>query len=300
MKTSLAKNTRAGNQTSVKNDSTFVKCALDLEKIEFTNAVDDIRLANPIWSRERKGMNVVTYKIRGRFHGEFQFEDYPFDQQKVVLQIRHRDRTRESLNFVVDRLGMRLTGKDVTLLDRVTEDDVFRTSQGWRITGAEIFQDLIRTASTLGETVFFQGETDVNFSRMTLTLNIARHLSSYSTTILLPLTILWVIGVFLFIVPVIELPPRLSGGVLLLVTASLLRARLSNDLPNIGYLVAIDYIFFALQIAMWFGIGVSIACFWFNQHDRVGLAKRLNLIGAAIYPIPIMVVGVINWQQAFG
>jgi len=28
MKTSLAKNTRAGNQTSVKNDSTFVKCAL--------------------------------------------------------------------------------------------------------------------------------------------------------------------------------------------------------------------------------------------------------------------------------
>jgi len=30
MKTSLAKNTRAGNQTSVKNDSTFVKCALAL------------------------------------------------------------------------------------------------------------------------------------------------------------------------------------------------------------------------------------------------------------------------------
>jgi len=29
MKTSLAKNTRAGNQTSVKNDSTFVKCALE-------------------------------------------------------------------------------------------------------------------------------------------------------------------------------------------------------------------------------------------------------------------------------
>jgi len=28
MKTSLAKNTRAGNQTSVKKDSTFVKCAL--------------------------------------------------------------------------------------------------------------------------------------------------------------------------------------------------------------------------------------------------------------------------------
>jgi len=33
MKTSLAKNTRAGNQTSVKNDSTFVKCALAIENL---------------------------------------------------------------------------------------------------------------------------------------------------------------------------------------------------------------------------------------------------------------------------
>jgi len=38
MKTSLAKNTRAGNQTSVKNDSTFVKCALGGADIDLRSA----------------------------------------------------------------------------------------------------------------------------------------------------------------------------------------------------------------------------------------------------------------------
>jgi len=40
MKTSLAKNTRAGNQTSVKNDSTFVKCALGLDFVDWKREPD--------------------------------------------------------------------------------------------------------------------------------------------------------------------------------------------------------------------------------------------------------------------
>ncbi len=263
---------------------------LDLDKIEFSNAADDIKLTTPIWSRERNGMNVQTFKVRGVFHGDFVFREYPFDEQEIVLEIRHRDRTRESLNFVVDRLGMRLTGEDVTLLQRVNEDNVFRTSPGWRVTDAEIFQDLIKTASTLGETLFYQGETAINFSRLKLTLHIARHFSSYSTTIFLPMAILFVIGLLIFFVPVDELPPRLSGGVLLLVTVALLRARLSNDLPSIGYLVAMDYIFFALQIIMWFGITVSVLCFWFFRHNRAILAKRINAVAAGIYPLPVIAV----------
>ena len=270
---------------------------LDLSKVEFSNAVSPVELRNPIWSRERNGMTIQTFKIRGVFHGEFQFKDYPFDRQHVVLEVRHRDRTSESLKFVTDRLGMRLTGPDVTLLQRIQEEDVFRTSLGWQITDAEIFQDLIKTASTLGETRFFQGETEVNFSRMILTLEISRHLSSYSTTILLPMSILFVIGILLFAVPIVELPPRLSGGILVLVTVSLLRARLSNDLPNIGYLVAIDYIFFALQIVMWFGIAISVASFALLRQEKVQAAHRLNRFGAFVYPLPILAVFVFIWTQ---
>ena len=269
----------------------------DLSKIEFSNAVSTIELKDPIWARERNGLNIQTFKLRGEFHGEFQFKDYPFDVQHIVLEVRHRDKTSDSFKFVTDRLGMRLTGADVTYFSRIQEDDVFKTSLGWQITNAEIFQDLVKTASTLGETRFFQGETEVNFSRMKLSLEISRHLTSYSTTIMLPLLILFFIGFFLFLVPIEELPPRLSGGILLLVTVALLRARLSNDLPNIGYLVAIDYIFFALQIVMWFSIVISVASFWKHKNNQLKSAQRINLIGGIIYPLPVIAAVLFIWSQ---
>lgn len=272
---------------------------LELDKIQFTNAAADIKLTNPIWSRERDGMTVLTYKVRGTFHGDFVFKEYPFDKQEIVLEIRHRDRTRESLSFVADRLGMRLSGENVTFLDRIQAQNVFRTSPGWQVVDASVFQDLIKTASTLGETLFFKGETDVNFSRLKLNVTISRNLSSYSTTILLPMAILFIIGLCLFAVPIEELPPRLSGGILLLVTVSLLRARLSNDLPNIGYLVAIDYVFFALQIVMWFGIVVSIMSFWCMRKERLVLASRINFAGACLYPLPVISVFFAIWFFIF-
>ncbi|AXI47568.1 hypothetical protein C1J03_17080 [Sulfitobacter sp. SK012] len=268
---------------------------LDLNKIEFSNAVTPINLDNPIWKRERNGMNIVTFKVRGTFSGEFQFADYPFDRQHITLVVRHQDRNSESMRFVADRLGMLLADENSTLLAKVEQEQAFKTSKGWRVLDAQIYQDLIKTASTLGETRFFQGETEVNFSRMVLSLEIGRHLTSYSSTILLPMTILFTIGLLLFAVPIQELPPRLSGGILVLVTVSLLRARLSNDLPNIGYLVAIDYIFFALQIIMLFGILVSVLSYWLLASQRSVAASRVNKLGAVLYPIPILAVGFYIW-----
>jgi branched-chain amino acid transport system substrate-binding protein len=240
-------------------------------------------------------MNIVTFKVRGTFHGEFQFADYPFDRQHITLVVRHQDRNSESMRFVADRLGMQLSGLETSLLAKIEREGAFKTAQGWQVLDAQIYQDLIRTASTLGETRFFQGETEVNFSRMVMSIEIGRHLTSYSSTILLPMTILFVIGFLLFAVPIQELPPRLSGGILVLVTVSLLRARLSNDLPNIGYLVAIDYIFFALQIIMLFGIVVSVVSYWLLVTQRVKASTLVNRLGAVLYPLPIIGVGIFIW-----
>jgi len=285
-------NTAAGNYTLDFYVWLRYRGDLDISKVQFTNADEQIELVDPIWSRERAGMQIDTFKVRGTFRGDFEFQDYPFDKQRIVLEVRHRDLTSESLRFVTDNLGMRLAGDDITLLQRVSEDGAFASSKGWIVTGAQIFQDLVKTASTLGETRSFQGETAVNFSRMKLELEISRQLTSYSTTIMLPMFILFIIGWLFFAVPIKELPPRLSGGILVLVTVGLLRARLSNDLPNIGYLVAIDYIFFALQIIMWFSIAVSVLSFWVQERVSVRAASRVNLVGAILYPIPVFAVGI--------
>jgi branched-chain amino acid transport system substrate-binding protein len=268
---------------------------LNIDDIYFANSVSDIKLGKPIWSRERQGMTVVTYKVRGLFHGDFEFQEYPFDSQQIVLQLRHRNRTRESLTFVADRLGMQLTGEGATLLERVRENRVFRTTPGWTVTDATIYQDLVKTASTLGETVLFEGEAEINFSRINLVIDISRGLSSSSSTILLPLAILFIIGMLIYLIPIVEIAPRVSAGVLVLITVSLLRARLANDLTNVGYLVAVDYVFFVFQIVMVFGISISIVSYLNLMREKVSRAQAINRYGAIAHPVPMLVLMVVMW-----
>ena len=268
---------------------------LNIDDIYFSNAVRDISLGKPIWSRERQGMTVVTYKVRGLFHGDFEFQEYPFDNQQIVLQLRHRNRTRESLTFVADRLGMQLTGEGATLLDRVIENRVFRTTPGWTVTDATIYQDLVKTASTLGETVLFEGEAEINFSRINLVIDIARGLSSSSSTILLPLAILFIIGLLIYLIPIVEIAPRVSAGVLVLITVSLLRARLANDLTNVGYLVAVDYVFFVFQIVMVFGISISIVAYLHWTRENISRAQTINRYGAILHPLPMLMLIIGMW-----
>lgn len=263
---------------------------LDMEDIYFANAVQGIDLGTPIWSRERQGMMINTYKVRGEFHGDFEYQAYPFDQQQIVLRLGHRTLTREALTFVADRIGMQLNKEGATLLKRVEDNRVFRTTPGWTVTDAAIYQDLVKTASTLGETVFFKGEAEINFSRINLLIDITRNLSSYSTTIMLPLAVLFIIGYLIYLVPVSEIGPRLSVGVLVLITVSLLRARLSNDLTNVGYLVAVDYVFFVFQIIMVIGIFTSILSYLYWSRKEFATAQKINSYGALAHPVPMVIL----------
>lgn len=268
---------------------------LDLEGIDFPNAVEKIPLRTPIWERERQGMRISTFKVRGKFRNQFEFQKYPFDKQEILLEVRHRDQTRESLTFVIDRIGMQLRGRDKTLLQRMQENEIFRSLPGWAMTNAVIYQDLVRTASTLGETVFYEGEAEVDYSRVNLLIDITRNLSSYSTTILLPLAVLFAISMLIYMIPVSELPARISAGVLVLVTVGLLRGRLSDDLPNIGYLVAIDYVFFLFQILMVMGIFVTIWSFWHFNGNKPDRARVINIWGAIAHPMPMVIGLIILW-----
>lgn len=100
------------------------------EKSIFANAVSPIELINQIWSGEWNGVQIDTVKVRGTFHGDFQFKDYPFDQQHISLKVGHRGLTQESQRFVTDSLGMRLTGDDVTLLQRTQEEGALGSTKG--------------------------------------------------------------------------------------------------------------------------------------------------------------------------
>ena len=73
-------------------------------------------------------------------------------------------------------------------------------------------------------------------------------------------------------------------GVTALLTAILLSMKAASQLPNIGYLVAIDYIYFATYALILSGIIISIAELNANLGSKEVLAKRLEVFGRVIQP----------------
>jgi len=74
-------------------------------------------------------------------------------------------------------------------------------------------------------------------------------------------------------------------GVTALLTAIILSLRASSQLPDIGYLVAIDYIYFATYAFILSGIIISVAVLIAHLRGRDLLAKRLEVFGRVAQPI---------------
>ena len=92
---------------------------------------------------------------------------------------------------------------------------------------------------------------------------------------------------------------RMNLGVTALLTAILLSMKAASQLPNIGYLVALDYIYFATYILILSGIVISVAELIANSRSKNKLAKRLELFGRVFQPFFVLVaIGIFIYLYA--
>jgi hypothetical protein len=52
------------------------------------------------------------YRIRGDFRSTFDFHDYPFDAQSLVLRVTNPRMTREQVIYAIDTFGLKLPRVD--------------------------------------------------------------------------------------------------------------------------------------------------------------------------------------------
>jgi branched-chain amino acid transport system substrate-binding protein len=264
------------------------KGPLDYSKIEFLNAAEDIRLSDAIMKMDIDDISYSVYRIKGDFHQIFTFRDYPFDSQTLSIRFRHKRLNSNGLLFVADHIGMqRYGGKHQ--MESLNEYSTLDPSGEWHLQHVLVFSDLTITDSTLGNPRMFHAtaDTDINYSRFNVVTEVERNAKNYVLNNLIPLFIIILLGyAMLFITP--HGPPfvaRMNLGVTALLTAILLSMRASAQLPNIGYLVAIDYIYFATYALILSGIIISVAILILNRRNKEILAKRLEAFGRVFQPL---------------
>ena len=156
-----------------------------------------------------------------------------------------------------------------------------------------MFSDIGAADSTLGNPGMFHAKADtaISYSRFNVVTEIERNAKSYVLKNLMPLFIVILLGyIMLFVSP--EGPPfvaRMSLGVIALLTAVFLRLEAAGQLPNIGYLVALDYMYFAVYVLILSGIVITVAKHRALRRGKNILAKRLDYFGRMFQPIYIVI-----------
>jgi branched-chain amino acid transport system substrate-binding protein len=266
---------------------------LDYSQIEFLNAAGDIHLKDePISEMTGHNFSYRAYRIKGDFNEALIFRDYPFDSQTLSIRFRHKIFNSERLLFVTDDIGMQRYG-DRTPAERFREYLDFSKEEQWHLQDILVFSDVGTTDSTLGNPGMFHAKADtaISYSRFNVVTEIERNAKSYVLKNLIPLIIVILLGyIMLFVSP--QGPPfvaRMSLGVTALLTAVFLRMEAAGQIPNIGYLVALDYMYFAVYVLILSGIAITVAKHRALRSGNDILAKRLDYFGRVFQPIYIVI-----------
>lgn len=262
---------------------------LDYSAVEFANAESEIDLSqDPLVQGTVNGMSYRAYRVKTKFSQSFRFHDYPFDEQDLQIRFRHKDLNREQLIFVADDMGMQ-HGVGTDLVERLQKNSGFKGHNEWHLQDILVYSDIGSADSTLGNPRMFStsADTGISYSRFNVLVEIERNAKSYVLKNLVPLFFIFFLGYAMtFIFP--EPPPfaaRLNLGVILLLTTVSLSLMTSNQLPDIGYLVAMDYLYFFVYFWLLIGIAITIAVRSAYYNGRLLLMKRLEWFVRIFQPL---------------
>lgn len=139
--------------------------AFDPADIEFLNAVDIIRLGEPVEKIDRRGTSFRRYRVQALFKLDFLETRQPFGRYVAGLAFHHRTLNRNNVIYVVDVLGMEFDTRG-TLRQQLQQRRALDPASGWRLDQAWLSQRSFVT-STLGSPIYVgYGTADPNFSRI--------------------------------------------------------------------------------------------------------------------------------------
>jgi len=267
------------------------KAPLDYSQIEFFNSNVNLGQEEPLRATHVDGMSYRVYRIKTTFHEPFQFHQYPFDAQTLRIRVRHKALDREHLIFVADDIGMQ-RHQGSNLLKRMQEHSGFKGENKWSLSNVLTFTDIGMADSTLGNPRLFssEAETGITYSRFNVFVQIKRNAASYFFKNAIPLFFVFFLGYSMtFIFP--EGPPfaaRLNLGIILLLATVSLSTITGNQLPSIGYLMTMDYVYYFTYFWLLVAILSTIAVRAAFIYDKRVIQSRIELGIRILQPVLIL------------
>jgi hypothetical protein len=263
-------------------------------RIEFPDLLDDAAF-RPDGALERgteDGLTYRLYRIVGNFRTAYDLHDYPFDRQDLRIRFQNNHERRERIAYVIDLFGLGLA-------DGVGQDDpaIFAGLQLWHFAGLRYALESVSIASTLGKPAYFDDQLRVEYPGFGVSVQARRDFRVFIVKTLLPLILLTFVVFATLFFPASLNKERTTIPVTGILASAVLLVSMNNQLPDVGYTVAIEsafYVFFGLALmAMLSGL----------MHERLrdGVHHRWTLVldrsAQSIYVLTVLATVALFWWR---
>jgi branched-chain amino acid transport system substrate-binding protein len=246
----------------------------------------------PIKAQVVNGLNYRLYRVRGEFRNAFDFRDYPFDLQKLNLRFDNPNLSTERLIYAIDTVGLKLPrAKEV-------ERKPFQGLQLWNFKDITYFQDSSRSTSTQGDPDLVQSNVQIEYPGLSIRMTFQRKTLVFLSKNVLPLLLLSVMAYCCLFFPYNMFVPRTMAPASALLSGIVLLLSFNNQLPEVGYTVAMEYVFYVYFCLCLIPILVTVIGAKLEKDGNKKAFRYLNIASWIIYPI-ILLTTVMTFAIAY-
>jgi hypothetical protein len=265
--------TNDSTKTGISND--------DILQFEYVNGIDvEVgSIKNEIqYSRKTADTSLIMGFHQGQFYFTPDYSMYPFDEQILDIIVENSLFPSSELIFISDTSSY-IVSQQLSHL-RGLSDDLIKSNK----TGNYHIHDGIYNTN-------FGDATAPNtsyYSRIKASILINRSFLPYISKLIIPLIIILILVYFVFFLPAEKLDIAAGLTVTSLLSAIAFQTAISTDIPEIGYIIYIDKVFYTCYFLIALSMAQSLITYYLDfsgEEKKVKLASKIDYIFRFLFPL---------------
>ena len=238
--------------------------------------------------QEIKTIGPNKYYYTGYHQGDFYFNpdysSYPFDEQVLNITIENSLIPQNELRLVIDTDSYKASKSSPSHYG-LSNDLLDNKSINFNIDKSELTIETGLYNSNFGDPEF---PSESKYSRINVSVLINRSFVPFITKLIVPLAIILFLVYFVFFIPSDKIDIAAGLTVTSLLSAIAFQLSVNGDLPDIGYIIYIDKVFYSCYFLIAIAMAQSLYTFYLDKTEipkKVLLAKRIDVVSRFLFPI---------------
>lgn len=254
---------------------------VDAKNIDFINKAEPIILGQPFEKTIKNGVTQESYRIEAKFNNPFIFTKYPFDKQELLLKFENKNGFNNNIIYVRDEVSMSLESLESDL-EQIQKS---KSLEDWTATNVIFFQDIVEHSFAFNNPRFLESDNKIRYSRFNVKITIQRNPLSFALKNFLPLLIMFLL---IYLVTYTDFSTSISVFIGAILATIIEHFRISGDLIGIGYIIALDYLFYATYIIIVMQITIAIVAENLRRKNREKLSQKILTMDKIVFPFVVL------------